>query len=352
MNARQTPTPSAPAQLLPRLWITRFQGQALALPWAWSATEPSVNLTELLTRSGQEGDKASLSDLASCRVGVVGEHSAARLAFEHSSRTLRCQHNARLLAPGQLAWLEPGDVLEVGLCRCEIRDIEDANTSAGAPGATAPEPLPEVDLTALTALRPPSLDSPPGGLMDLLGPELQSQPSEGLGSPASGMPRPIPAESDALGEANTELQTDADADEPLSQLHDKYLRRLNSPFTDPGEGTWTDLARDGQQANADPFDTLMVEAGDGRSLHAMLGLGERIDGVLAQLEQLGEANILSPEPAHKLLHLFAPAAWREAQAHQRLPQLSRQEHHGITLDSALNPDALEPHSTSSHRDKP
>lgn len=325
------------------LCITHLEGRQLGLDWPGLSGRGHADFFQVLIETGLQPDPAVVADHSRCRFMRGGSADTSGLAFAHTSQTLRCQLNGHSIGAGQQVWLQAGDVLEIGLCRSEIK-------SQDLPAATVPlssgrsaEPMTAaalaLDLRDLAASQPSAIHQAPDALLDLLGSGVDHDAPP---APPARPPRPpshagtAPAESPRI-----EPVFERVADEPLSQLHERYLRRLRSPFEQHAESAWSDLMLQGEQANSDPFDQLMEEADKGPDLDHLLGQSAHINAVLVQLDTTGELGILDPDHPESLLHLFAPPEWRAPDTAQALPLLSRQEHHGVALDSAISPDALE-----------
>lgn len=326
--------------------VTRCQGRELDMPWRWPDGCEQALLSTLL-------DDLRLPLQPSADETRVHLHRtpgalSGSVAVAHHCVELRCSVNGIQLAPRVMAWLQQGDVLDVGLYRLELRwELQggDVVPSQGSEGAfneptkdTRQASAADVDLTLLAAgLRADGVSpllshlAAPDGVEDLLGrPDWSSADS---GEPALGATGAVPlpeAVSDALAPEQAEHAL-------LNHWHARYMLRLRSPdaVLDDVEG-WAHLSPQDIADNADALEDLKARTDPTAELSSLLGHSTHIDTVLSQLDPHGPHDLFEhPEP-QSVLHLFAPEGWTPAHQGGVLPSLTRLEHHGISLDSALS----------------
>lgn len=319
--------------------LTRWEGQVLALGCAWPAGQTRVDLGSLL--QALDLSEEARQEVQHCRLHRP-EAGAERIGFEHACSVLRCSLNGQVLPAQQLVWLQEGDVLDVGLMRLELRTTPLARTASAA--AEAPD----------EALDLRSLANEPRHAFDRLAPQrapdaiddlLRHTPTEVLDCLAATIPVEASsaqsegqeaAKGSSAGGADVALQalpSDAGED-PLNVWHARYLQRLQSPMTPLAETDWHQTQSRQRLSGHDPMAELMAQADDGLPLAGLLGQSEHISTVLAQLDDRDSSQLLSDPENTNVMHLFAPAGWQEPDAAQ-VPLLTRQEHHGLALDSAL-----------------
>lgn len=308
------------------LWrLTRCQGQALDLSWPWPDGQDRVCLSALLEDLALP--LQPLADEAQVRFHRAWGLEASAVAVEHRCQELRCSLNGQWLPPQQLVWLQQGDVLDVGLYRLELDGRQpDADTPASplACDPAAAAPLADLDLTRLADAPhrqgPPLLlpaSAAPASLVDLLG-RQDGQPAD---DPAIAAMTAAPARRE---------------DELLDQWHQRYLQRLQSPEAAlRDDEDWAHLSLEEVTHRVDAFDQLKEADGAKSPLAHLLGQNDSIEAVLSQLDAHGPVDLFAQGEPPNVLHLFAPAGWAAAQRHERLPSLTRLEHHGISLDSAV-----------------
>lgn len=316
----------------PQVCVTRCEGEVLAQCWHWPTPQTQVSLARVLVDLALQA--SDTQEMQHCMLELTAHPTL--IALRQGSQRLRCSLNGQTVETGQLVLLQDGDVLEVGLCRFEIRP---AHWRAQPQTQSQSEAL-SVDAWAdLTQLAPDAMktDAPPDALDDLL--RNTQRADEWLA-----------AERDA-GRVSTVVQVDepgqerpgpsapyAEADAPqklLQAWHALYLRRLESPQEAMAADGWAGVSTQQNHASSDVLDMLMQQAGDGPSLATLLGENAHISSVLAQLDAQGETDLLTPDAPVNVMHLFAPEGWQAPDTQGRVPLLNRQEHHGMALDSVL-----------------
>jgi hypothetical protein len=327
-----------------QLHITRFEGQALQLRWAWPSKLNKVDLATVLDTLGLAPQAVEEAHHVSFH--LAPHQSAASLAVSHNCSQLRCSINGQKLATNHLVWLQQGDVLDVGLCRLALEATQDP----------APAPAPKIDDVDLTRLASGVqarssvdrlLDAPDAfddllhatpwrtapAATDELAPQVQVHaPTQLPGAHAAKRREPL---------AQTPVTDIADGlkpktlDDPLGQWHTQFLRRLQSPNEALSQGEWVGLSEQQQNSHADALEDLMQQSQTGPDLSALLGQDTHINTVLVQLDAHGVNDLFEPPESVNVLHLFAPEGWSAADQSAQVPLLSRQEHHGMALDSAV-----------------
>ena len=312
------------------LWrVTRHQGQALDLSWPWPQGQDQVRLSALLEDLGLPLQPAA--EEAQVRFHRAWGLEASAVAVEHQCHELRCSLNGEVLQPQLLVWLQQGDVLDVGLYRLELacrQAGDDDRVADVAADPSAPDaPAEHIDLTLL-ADAPHRQGSPllaphaaePSRLDDLL---LRAEPAETAPAAAA----VVAAVADLPPTREEQL---------LSQWHARYLQRLQSPEARlQGDEDWAHLTLEEVANRVDALDELKASEGAETSLSRLLGQRDGIDTVLSQLDAHGPHDLFAPSEPPNVLHLFAPQGWAPTQRHERLPSLTRLEHHGLSLDSAV-----------------
>lgn len=333
-----------------QLHITRFEGQALQLRWAWPSDLNKVDLATVLNKLGLPAQAVEEAHHVSFH--LAPHQSASSVAVSHNCSQLRCSVNGQKLASNQLVWLQQGDVLDVGLCRLALEATQDS--------AAAPAPaIDDVDLTSLASgvQARSSVDrllDAPDAFDDLLQATPWRTAAAATDGPAPKVqaqtPSHTPAPTRAQGAhaakrfeptAKTPVTDIADGlkpktpDDPLGQWHTQYLRRLQSPNEALHQGEWVGLSEQQQNSHADALEDLMQQSKAGPDLSALLGQDTHINTVLVQLDAHGVNDLFEPPESVNVLHLFAPEGWSAADQSAQVPLLSRQEHHGMALDSAV-----------------
>lgn len=336
-------------QAMPALqwFITRFEGQALQLCWSWPQAPLQVDLGSILESLDLPLQPHEQERLV--RFHREQGPQMLSLAMEHSCTQLRCSLNGQALAAGEWVYLHRGDVLEVGLCRLEL--------DQAAPVHRPREPLEDVDLTQLAPADSSraSVDkmlTPSDAFDDLLAAtpwqSLQAQgmqPERAAGVALDAKPRsqPLPmpgADSAVSGHSSESSQALSDGlmvpehDDLLRQWHTQFLRRLQSPHDSLPQVKWVGVTRQHQGHQGDVWGRLLQDNAN-PDLSALLGQDAHISNVLAQLDDHGHSDWLDPPASVNVMHLFAPEGWTPAEASAQVPLLTRQEHHGMALDSAL-----------------
>lgn len=324
MSAMSNPDlPGAPDRaaqpLRPTLHILRLQGQALNLVWPWPETSAQINLTQVFEAMALEVDETTGQELERCILqNTTGPQGG--LSFSHHCLSLRCSHNGQTVPAGQRLWLQDDDRLEIGLCRLGI----------STPPLARPEPTADVPSPEPGGIASPALAHEGMALEELeaLGNTALQSIGELLGVPA-------------LEAQQAESAAEADNSDPLARWHRHYLHQLRFPHQPPDHTAWSlDAASTTQpsgpaQAMLDPLEQLIHAQMPELGLAEMLGQSQDIDTVLVTLGTQGEQDILSPPEPENVLHLFAPEHWQSPDERLDLPLLSRMEHHGIAIDSAI-----------------
>lgn len=237
---------------------------------------------------------------------------------------------------------------------------------------TAPDPVTHPGLNP----NPPSALLPDFDLRDLE--RLHAAPSHAPhASPADGAPAghlmghvrdavppvsspPQPPSTDAAASPRAPHKATPPADQALlDALHRQYLRRLHDPnHVDEQAPTLAWAAREAPSAtrsHADPLLDLMARAnalastGAGYSLEHMVSGTPKSAELLACFDDHGRQDLLAPAMNDSVMHLLAPPEFTPPAADPRspdwigdLPVLTRREHHGMTLDSAMDTHAPAP----------
>lgn len=313
MNAALLTPPAAAAdpqtaEGRPVLHILRLYGEALNLRWHWPESLPWVNLALVFEVLGLPVQEHTRQELERCTLWPA-TRAGELLSFSHECRTLRCSHNGETVPAGHRLWLQDDDWIEVGLCRWSIRTQRAVVIEPPIPATAA---------------------------------ETHEGSAEGAELP------PLVAElvAQATGE-----ETDKTADQglleidsinPLVGWHDRYLHHLQFPH-DSGhnmewsvDGTATGGPYSRDRSLPDPLNSLIDRYANGNSLGEMLGQSEDIGTVLNAMPSQETEDILRAPPVDNVLHLFAPDDWRAPNEQLMLPLLSRMEHHGVALDSAIS----------------
>jgi hypothetical protein len=320
----------------------QYQGQALDWQWDGSAAGAETPFSQVL------------HTLAGLSPAVRTQAQALQLQRHKSAQADTwwlyvaasdwvCTLNGRALPLKQTWRLNDGDVIEIGFVRMQVKLQDEPQLFLPADPTHA---SPEADSAsfnlvalALDNAQPKSRDGlqkPDDDISDLIGdtaaaPDFQSTTI----APAAGQ-----------ATATVALLVDKVTDDPLSYLHEAYLRRLRSPlFNDPQE-QWQSMQRSERVSTQDPLQHLITIAGKDPGLSDLLGQSNSIDVTMASFDKFSAVDILAPEPFDRLMHLFAPEEFVQAQAALNadsadtpmdtlLPGLTRREHHSLSLDSAM-----------------
>ena len=325
-----------------QLHITRFEGQELQLRWPWPPNLIQVDLATVLDKLGLPEQAVEEAHLVSFH--VARNHSAQSMAVTHNCVQLRFSINGQKLTSGHLVWLQQGDVLDVGLCRMALEATQN-NAQAPAPK------IDDVDLTTLASgvQARTSVDRLLDAA-DAFDDLLRATPWRTAAAALDGSTPKVPAQTKPQMAhevkrlelpAPTQVTDIADGlrpktqDDPLGQWHTQYLRRLQSPNEALHQGEWVGLSEQQQNNHANALEDLMQQSNAGPDLSALLGQGIHINTVMLQLDEHGVNNLLDPPESVNVLHLFAPKGWSATDQSAQVPLLSRQEHHGMALDSAV-----------------
>lgn len=328
---------NAPFQLIG----LQHHGQALDWQWDGSAAQAETPLSQVL----QTLDALS---------PAVREHSHA-LQLQRQRGAVAdtwwlygaagdwvCTLNGKALPLQQTVRLNDGDVIEIGFVRLQVKlqaaaALPVPASSASGHNAADTSAFELVDL-ALGDGRQPSREGsqkPDDDISDLI--------NDNTAEPA--MQTPVAA-TVAANPTQTPLVADKASVDPLSSLHEAYLRRLRSPlYNDPLEH-WQSIQRTERMQTQDPLQHLQKLAGADPGLSDLLGQSHLIADTMASFDNLSAVDILAPEPFDSLMHLFAPEEFVQAQATHNadsvdtpmatlLPGLTRREHHSLSLDSAM-----------------
>jgi len=139
------------------------------------------------------------------------------------------------------------------------------------------------------------------------------------------------------GERDSAVKSLHDEPDLLQALHQEYLRALDDPQAQ-NTHPWHDRLPDHCTVDPSPIRNLKVQA---MQIHPSVTLQDlvvgplKIDEVFTGLDSLRETEIFSDEKPPDLLRLFAPAQYqtRTGSEDRVPPELTRREHHAITVDS-------------------
>ena len=370
--------PGVPAALSLELVVTRFEGRELSLAWPWPEAQPQVDWASVLLALNLPSQMPQQEALVSFHRGL--DPASPALGMEHHSALLQCSLNGQRLPADEWVALEQGDVIELGLFRIEPRWQGAAWAQPAQPAAQA---WSDMDLTALASgpvgrsrestMR---LLAKPDAFDDLLQSSAWSEgsdlPSE-LAATASSAPTPAPAPKPVAKPAPAAMPASLSAlsnpspspslsasqpqwdavvaaprdEDHLQRWNAQYLRRLQSPLEPLTHDDWAGMAKGSQGPRVDAMDALMQKANDGPEMPQLLGQSDQIGIVLAQLDEHGTSDVMEPPVHTDVMHLFAPAGWRPEQVKEPVPLLSRQEHHGMALDSAVPLQSPQPNNSGS-----
>ena len=332
---------NAPFQLIG----LQHHGQALDWQWDGSTAQTEIPLSQVL----QTLDSLSPAVRAQAHALQLQRHPGAQADtwwLYGAAGDWVCTLNGKALPRQQTLRLNDGDVIEIGFVRLQVK----LQAAAALP------------LSASSASGHNAADKSAFELVDLaLGEGLQ-QSREGLQKPDDDISDLIsdsaadadflsPAPStDVADPAKNNLLADKASIDPLSSLHEAYLRRLRSPLYNDPQEHWQSIQRTERMQTQDPLQHLQKLAGADPGLSDLLGQSHNIEDTMASFDQLSAVDILAPEPFDSLMHLFAPdefvpphpsqanaasSAERAETMDALLPGLTRREHHSLSLDSAM-----------------
>ena len=327
-----------------------LQHHGQALDWHWDASDaPAQTPLSHVLQSMQGLSPTALAQAHALQLQRHPGASADTWWLYGAAGDWVCTLNGQALPVQQTLRLNDGDVLEIGFVRLQVR-LQNAATltwaadpardrPAVAPAPNAHNPFELTDLAWGDALHktPEASQKPDDDISDLV--------SDSAANPDFQSPDPSAVAADS---AQKSLLADKASADPLSTLHEAYLRRLRSPFYNDPLEHWQSLQRSERMQTQDPLQHLQKLAGADPGLSDLLGQSHHIEDTMASFDPLSTVDILSPEPFDSLMHLFAPDGFVPPQAANTsdlsehadspdhlLPGLTRREHHSLSLDSAM-----------------
>jgi predicted component of type VI protein secretion system len=294
-------------------------GLAFDFEWRWPCGGRVQWLHDVLREAATAGP-ARREGLAAFSLSLrcTGQDDTALWCLSNHTGPLSCAVNRVPLLSGCDRTLQCGDEIEVGLIRLRVHIESMPNAAAASqadpPAQVAPEHTADrFDLATLDV--EPAPDTP-GDFIDL----IASVPWH-LVEAQAGVDAPV-----------------AQTPDPLEALHAQYLEKLRNPLHVEEGTAWQDLLHGDRAALANPLQHWMQIAGTQTSVEEVLGQPSDIDAVMAQLDALGDSDVLAPPPFDNVLRLFAPDGVRHPGPRgigQALPSLTRREHHSLAPDSAV-----------------
>ncbi|MCC8402570.1 TagK domain-containing protein [Paraburkholderia sp. MMS20-SJTN17] len=237
---------------------------------------------------------------------------------------------ARCARPGNHADLQPMPDFSPDPPREALNAAEDllaGQPSAVAPAADRIEPaLPKLDeFSELIALAGEDDDDPL---------QLRRDPHA-----------PERVEPDGLAKF---LTAGSDASDPLAALTLEYRQALLSQKSGDAHeprATSADRVESAILAPQDPFAELVDPSQTELSVSDLLTKGENIDTLLESLDSFDAGQIFKADQTQEILTLLAPRGVTSHRA-SRTPQLVREEHHLVSMDSHIAmPDSIEYEAT-------
>ena len=313
---------NAPFQLIG----LQHHGQALDWQWDGSTAQTETPLSQVL----QTLDSLSPAVRAQAHALQLQRHPGAQADtwwLYGAAGDWVCTLNGKALPRQQTLRLNDGDVIEIGFVRLQVKlqaaafELVDLALGEGLQQSREGSQKPDDDISDLIS------DSAADA--DFLS--------------------PVPS-TDVADPAKNNLLADKASVDPLSSLHEAYLRRLRSPLYNDPQEHWQSIQRTERMQTQDPLQHLQKLAGADPGLSDLLGQSHNIEDTMASFDQLSAVDILAPEPFDSLMHLFAPdefvpphpsqanaasSAERAETMDALLPGLTRREHHSLSLDSAM-----------------
>lgn len=286
--------------------VTHLYGRTVDCNLLLPKQQKILELANLLADAGLE--IYVWSETEQCRFHVLPEHGSG-LGFEHACCQLRCSLNGRNISKNEWSWLQDGDFLEIGLMRLQVRLVGTTNTARQKWKHDASFDLRHLAKVSVDELHVCAL----GGLIRM---EEDSRDTVSV----------EPGEND-----------------PLSQWNQRYLQRLKTPGAPFDEAkNWAVEKNVAKAKTQDPMGDLIALANQGPAIPEILGQSDHINSVLAVLDDSGGDPLSKPIEPDRVMHLFAPDGYRSPDVVFRLPALTRQEHHGMSLDSAIQTNSPKP----------
>lgn len=260
----------------------------------------------------------------------------------NDSPDLTCTLNGSRVRPGQAVPIAPGDELEVGLLRFLIEatgpepaaTVEeegpssiDSTRAAPVASAASTEAL-LFDLRDLAHPSPASSAHLDRGAIPRLEASFDILGSRLIDGVARARPTPPVAGHPLDAPANTRMNDE----DVMRVLHFEYERAVRSPSELRTRSDWNEAAIS-TGPPAPSFDQLVTSGADFHLLRDVLLPRADIDEVIDDIDSLGATGTLQALHDEEVLSLFAPdLATSDA---RRAPDLTRREHHAVSLDSPV-----------------
>jgi hypothetical protein len=341
------------------LCVTRWEGRAVEWPFAMPEGTEQTDLARIWHELGLPSDPHPEAEL--CVFHKPNHANDQAWAFEHRCEELRCGLNGRQVPHGQRVWLHADDVLDIGLCRLGLQNPQRLGAAQQSAATANTDDVAAWDLTTLAhgAMADPL--KPADAFDDLLGSTSLQEDAAMSVAPSQQWPQTPPqppAQTPATQQAllpSSEAGTSSSAEWPvwqakvipdglaepaqeqaLDQWHALYIRRLQAPHENSTESAWVGLTEQHAGARVDAMSSLMTRAEKGPDLSSLLGESEHISSVLSRLDDPKDPDWLAATETVNVLHLFAPHNWQAPTSPTDVPLISRQEHHGMAIDSAVS----------------
>lgn len=138
------------------------------------------------------------------------------------------------------------------------------------------------------------------------------------------------------------VQSLSPANDPLHDLHTRYLEKLKNPHQADMAEAWQDMVRSAQAEHIDPLQKWMDAAASQPTLGDLLQPLRSMEQLVQGMDTLSSKDLLAPESFENILQLFAPEQLRQqvkdavrGLPQGALPELTQREHHTLSLDSAM-----------------
>lgn len=340
------------------LCITRWQGQAVQWPWVMPEGTEQTDLTRIWHDLALPLDPHPEAEL--CVFHGPSHAKDQAWAFEHRCEELRCSLNGRLVQHHQRVWLHVDDVLDIGLCRLALQSPPQLGAAPQNTTKASPDDLATWDLTTLDRGAKTDPLKPADAFDDLLGSSAWQEDSAATEAASQKLPQTGPQTLPQQPPTPLALLPGAEAASPsaewpvwqakvipdglteptqeqaLEQWHALYIRRLQAPYENATQTAWLGMTEQRAGPRVDAMSSLMLQAEEGPNLSTLLGETEHISSVLSQLEEPKDPEWLAATESENVLQLFAPRNWQAPKSAADVPLLSRQEHHGMAIDSAVS----------------
>ncbi len=220
-----------------------------------------------------------------CRIAWRGDEW---MLCNHSRR-LVCALNGRRIATGEQTILQVGDMLDLDLLRFHLIEVEQ--------GSRQMDPFKEMGIGSR---------SMPRSSVRMLGPDTGT---------------------------DSEPATASDwKPDLLEHLHDEFFAAVHDPSRQFCRSDTSEVTVPSHSA-ASTLDELRVQAAPYRLLRDILLPSAPIDGLIDSFEDFGRIDLAHRDVEADVLRLFAPGG--STTAASRLPELTRREHHALSIDSAI-----------------